>query len=61
MTADEVADEIRVSRALVYRLCRTGDLKAKKVGQHWRISREALSEFMAPAPKPPPRSRRRAR
>lgn len=46
LTTAEVAAEIRTSVDYVSRLCRTGQLPAKKLGLDWRISRQSLDAFM---------------
>ena len=46
LTADEVADFLNVSRKKLYRLINKGDLRASRVGGSWRISQEALIDFL---------------
>jgi excisionase family DNA binding protein len=41
----EVAAELRVDRKTVYGLIRTGELRALKMGQALRVTRDALEEF----------------
>jgi len=57
LTTDEAAAVMRRSRSYVQKLCKSGELKAKKVGE-WRVHRDDLVEFLRPAPIV--RSRRRA-
>ena len=45
-TPREVADYLRTSVVKVYRLIRSGKLRAIKVGGVWRISEKALREFL---------------
>lgn len=47
LTTAEVAETIRMSENYVSRLCDSGQIRAKKLGNQWRISDEALDEFMA--------------
>ena len=46
MTADRVAELLRVSRDMVYQLAIRGELPGRKVGRVWRFSREGIDEFM---------------
>ena len=43
----EVADELRIGRNQAYELVRTGQLRAVRIGQAIRVTREALDEFKA--------------
>lgn len=47
LTTAEVAETIRMSENYVSRLCDAGQIRAKKLGNQWRISDVALDEFMA--------------
>lgn len=47
LTTAEVAETIRMTENYVSRLCDSGQIRAKKLGNQWRISDEALAEFMA--------------
>lgn len=47
LTTAEVAETIRMTENYVSRLCDSGQIRAKKLGNQWRISDEALGEFMA--------------
>lgn len=47
LTTAEVAETIRTSENYVQRLCASGQLAAKKLGTEWRISEDALTDFMA--------------
>jgi len=42
----EVADFFNVSESFIKSLCRLGELEAVKVGREWRISREALNNYI---------------
>lgn len=43
---EAVADAFGVGRATVYRLIRSGELKAIKIGRQYRIPRAALDEYL---------------
>jgi excisionase family DNA binding protein len=46
MTVDEVADQLRVSARTVRRYVESGGLEAMRFGRGYRISSEALDQFM---------------
>jgi excisionase family DNA binding protein len=46
-TINEVAGVLRIGRTSVYRLIDTGELAAVRVGGSWRISAEALREYVS--------------
>lgn len=46
LTAGEVADELRVSTMTVYRLIRSGDLAAVRVGRNYRVRRDDLDAYL---------------
>ena len=46
LTADEVANQLRVSLRTVYRLIDNGQIEAFRVGGQWRITRVAITEYM---------------
>jgi len=45
-TPEEIGDILRVSVGKVYQLIESGELKATKVGRQFRISAEALQEYI---------------
>jgi excisionase family DNA binding protein len=45
MTAEEVAQYLRVCEATVYRLASQGRIPAARIGRSWRFSREMLEEW----------------
>jgi excisionase family DNA binding protein len=45
-TPEEVAERLRVSRRAVYQWLTMGKLVGMKAGQGWRITEEALLDFM---------------
>lgn len=51
LTIAEAAEEIREKPDTLRRRCKTGQLKAIKLGKSWRIPREELDRFMRPGSK----------
>jgi len=47
LTVAEVAETMRVSKMTVYRLARSGDLPAVRVGRSYRVPQDALDAFLA--------------
>ncbi len=47
LTFQEAADLLRVSRATMYRLLASGQLKGHKVGERWRFYKTDLHAFVA--------------
>ncbi len=46
LTVQEVADMLRVSTMTVYRLIRSGELRAGRVGRSYRIDEADLDAYM---------------
>jgi excisionase family DNA binding protein len=46
LTAGEVADYLRVSLSTIYRLLKSGDLPAFKVGSDWRFNRVHIEKWL---------------
>lgn len=46
LTVAEVADQMRVSKMTVYRLVHSGELEAIRVGRSFRVSEQALSDYL---------------
>jgi len=46
LTVSEVADTMRVSNMTVYRLIKSGELPALRVGKSYRLRRAAVSQFL---------------
>ena len=46
LTVEEVAQRLRVSRALVYRLIERGDLASHHIGASIRIAEEDLQDYL---------------
>ena len=45
-TPEEVAEKLRVSRRAVYQWLNSGRLNGLKAGQYWRVTEEALTQFL---------------
>lgn len=45
LTVDEAAAALHSCRSTVTMLCRTKQLRARKVGREWRIPESAVQEF----------------
>ena len=45
-TLTEIADILKVSQKTVYRYVRDGKIPATKVGRQWRITEQALKEYL---------------
>ncbi len=46
LTVGEVADQLRVSNMTVYRLIKSGELAAIRVGKNYRIRRKDLDDYL---------------
>ena len=46
LTANEVADLLRVSRMTVYRLIKTGEMPALRVGRNYRLREEDVHSYL---------------
>ena len=49
LTVAEVAETMRVSKMTVYRLARSGELPAVRVGRSYRVPQDALDACLATA------------
>jgi excisionase family DNA binding protein len=47
LTAQEVADTLRVSSMTVYRLIKAGDIRAIRVGKSYRIAEDEVDRYLA--------------
>lgn len=45
-TLKEVEGMLKVTRRTLYNYLKAGEINATKVGREWRVSREALQEFL---------------
>ncbi len=50
MTVSEVSEFLRLADSTVYRLAKSGELPARKVGGVWRFSRVALHNWIGESP-----------
>jgi excisionase family DNA binding protein len=46
LTAGEVANYLKVSLSTIYRLLKSGDLPAFKIGSDWRFNRVHIEEWL---------------
>lgn len=46
LTAAEVAEQLRVSTMTIYRLIRSGELPAVRVGRNYRVREEDLAAYL---------------
>lgn len=46
MTAEEIAEYMRLPQSTVYKLAQEGKLPGFKVGRHWRFRREAVMQWI---------------
>ncbi len=46
LTPAEVADHLRVSSMTVYRLIKSGDLRAARIGKSYRISEDDVDRYL---------------
>jgi len=46
LTLEEVAEYLRLSKKTVYKMARSGELPAFKAGNHWRLKRPELDEWI---------------
>ena len=51
MTATEVADFLRLDIQTIRAWCRSGKLKAVKLGKDWKIDKDDVDDFLARARK----------
>ncbi|UNC92401.1 helix-turn-helix domain-containing protein [Candidatus Contubernalis alkaliaceticus] len=45
-TPEELSGKLKVSKMVVYKWLKKGELKAFKDGKMWRVAREGLEEFL---------------
>lgn len=46
MTIAQVAEYFQISEMTTYKLVQQGKIPAFKIGRHWRVKKEDLSEFI---------------
>ena len=42
----EAAEFLKIGRSTMFKLITSGEVKAKKVGRQWRVTIEALTEYL---------------
>lgn len=47
LTAAEAMDILGVGKNTMYRLLKSGELPAVRIGRHWRIPKENLEQFLS--------------
>lgn len=47
LTIPEVAEVLKIGTSQAYKLARSGELKAFKSGKDWKISKEALIQYIS--------------
>lgn len=50
LTVEEVAKILRCDKTTVYGLLKTDKIKARRIGRHYRITQQALAEFLEISP-----------
>ena len=50
LSVEEAAEYLAIDPQAVRRAARNGEIPAKKIGRHWRISRQALDQHLAGVP-----------
>lgn len=46
LTPEETAEYLRISKVTLYKLLKSGDVPAKKIGNQWRISKAGLDRIL---------------
>lgn len=46
-TVGQLADKLKVSQAVIYRLLTAGEITAYKVGRGWRIPKQSVQTYLA--------------
>lgn len=46
LTAEEVADYLKINIRTVYKLLETGEIRGVKIGRIWRIPEAAVIDFL---------------
>lgn len=47
LTIGELAEYLKISKSSLYKLVHDGRIPGKKVGRHWRFSREIIDSWLA--------------
>ena len=54
ITLEELCNRLMISESTAYRLMRSGEIKAFKVGSHWKIPSDSVKTFIASRCNPSP-------
>jgi excisionase family DNA binding protein len=46
LTLDELAAYLKRGRSTLYRMARTGEIPASRIGREWRFEQEAIDEWL---------------
>jgi excisionase family DNA binding protein len=46
LTVEEFAEKLRISRSLAYRLVKSGEVRAVRLGTAWRVPRHVVDELL---------------
>ena len=46
LTVKDVAKYLQISEPTVFRLLKSGELPAAKIGRQWRITRKAIDDYL---------------
>ncbi|MCY9158062.1 DNA-binding protein [Bacillus licheniformis] len=46
MTVSQVAEYLQISEMTTYKLVQEGKIPAFKIGRHWRVKKEDLTEYI---------------
>lgn len=46
LTIEEIAEILKIGRTQAYRIVRSGNLKGYKEGKDWKISKQALKQYV---------------
>ena len=47
LTPEELAEQLRIPKSTLYKLCNDGEIPAVKVGRHWRFDRQRVDRWLA--------------
>lgn len=46
LTVEEVAETLMISKTIAYNLVKNNEIKAFKIGTHWRIPIDSVNEYI---------------
>jgi excisionase family DNA binding protein len=47
LTVNELADYLRISRSMIYRLLKRGEIPGFKIGSDWRFNLDEIDQWLA--------------